>query len=102
MTTDKSQPSNQDIWVLLDSPTADPGDIARYAGPQKISAEKLAEHLQDFVSSISSALKQVQSVAGEYSLKEITLEAKLSAEVGFVLISKGGVEGAISLKFVKK
>ena len=91
------------IWVLLDGPQD--ADLARYAGPLQIDVEKLGEHFETFTKAISKAIEKCSQPLGtksQYELTEIALEAKLSAEVGFTLVSKGGVEGTIGFKFERK
>ena len=88
----------QAIYVLVD----EPGDVAKFGGPKEIDADKLGEHLSRFSGAISRALAQVKTLAGEFQLSEITLEAKLTTEFGFVLLSKAGVEGSVSLKFARQ
>jgi hypothetical protein len=88
------------IWVLLDAPEG--GDLSRYAGPVQIDAEKLGEHFRSFTSAVSKALESCRSLAGEFELSEVAIEAKLSAEVGFALVSKAGVEGVVGFKFEKR
>jgi len=83
------------IFVLVD----DPADVAKYAGPQEIDADQLGAQLQKFSHAISQAVSHCKSIAGEFTLDEITLEAKFTAEFGFVFVSKAGVEGAVALKF---
>jgi hypothetical protein len=88
------------IWVLLDAPEG--GDLSRYAGPVQIDAEKLGKHLRSFTSAVSRALEKCKSLAGEFELLEVMIEAKLSAETGFVLVSKAGVEGTVGFKFGRR
>lgn len=91
------------VWVLLDAP--DGADLAQYAGPLQIDVEKLGEHFEAFTRAISKAIEkcsQPLGVRSQYELTEIALEAKLSAEVGFTLVSKGGVEGTFGFKFERK
>ena len=91
----------QEVWVMIDAPVGE-ADVQRYSLPQKLSVNKLGEHLQSFASSISDALRNCKTIAGDFELSEVTLEAKLIAEFGFVLVSKAAVEGAISLKFARR
>lgn len=86
------------IFVLLD----DPDDVAAFAGPKEIDVDKLGDQLKRFTEAISKALERCRSVGGQYDLAEIVLEAKLTAEVGFALVSKAGVEGTVSLKFARR
>lgn len=98
--SDQNATGGDVIWVLLDAPEG--GDLSRYAGPMQIDAEKLGEHLRSFTSAVSKALEKCKSLAGEFELSEVAIEAKLSAEAGFVLVSKAGVEGTVGFKFVKR
>lgn len=86
------------LYVLID----EPGDVERFGGPREIDADKLGDHLQKFTEAVSRALEKCKRLAGQYELSEVSLEAKLTAEFGFVLVSKAGVEGAVTLKFAKK
>jgi hypothetical protein len=86
---------NQSIFVLLD----ESADVEKFGGPKEIDADKLGEQLQKFGDAISRALDKCKRLAGEFELNEISLEAKLTAEFGFVFVSKAGVEGAVTLKF---
>ena len=103
MAKKKETTQNETIWVLMDAPSG--GDLVQYAGPLQIDAEKLGEQFRNFTSAISKAIEQSSTSLGnrsKYELTEITLEAKLSAEVGFMLVSKGSVEGTIGFKFERK
>jgi len=93
-TTDSSA-SSATIFVLID----EPGDVEKFGGPKEIDADKLGEQLRRFSDGIRRALQQCKCLAGEFELSEISLEAKLTAEFGFILVSKAGVEGAVTLKF---
>lgn len=90
--------SSNSVYVLIDEPR----DLEQFGGPKEIDADKLGEHLQKFSDAISRALEKCKSLAGQFELKEVSLEAKLTAEFGFVLISKAGVEGAVTLKFERR
>jgi hypothetical protein len=87
--------SERPIFVLLD----DAADVAKFGGPQEIDAAQLGAQLQRFSSAVSEAVSHCKSIGEEFDLTEITLQAKLTAEFGFVLVSKAGVEGAVTLKF---
>ena len=88
------------IWVLVDTPEG--GDLSHYSGGLEISLDRLKGQFQSFTSKISEILEGCRSLAGDFELGEVTITAKLSAEVGFVLVSKAGMEGGIDFKFVKK
>jgi hypothetical protein len=100
-TKPSSAGSRKEVWVLLDPPSGS-SDLAQFAGPQRIDVSKLGEHLRDFTSAMADVIKNCATVAGDFKLSEVTLGAKLSAEGGFVLVAKAGVEGAIELKFTRK
>jgi hypothetical protein len=91
----KTPSASNTVFVLID----EPGDVEKFGGPKQIDADKLGEQLKSFTDGIGRALQQCRRLAGEFELSEITLEAKLTAEFGFVLVSKAGVEGAVTLKF---
>lgn len=93
-----AQAGEETVYVLVD----DTGDVSRFGGPKEMDADKLGEHLGKFSRAMSRALEQCKTLAGEFDLTEITLEAKLTTEFGFVLVSKAGVEGGVSLKFTRK
>lgn len=97
-TSQKETASSNTLYVLID----EPADIEQFGGPKEIDADKLGEHLQKFSSAISHALEKCKSLAGQFELKEVSLEAKLTAEFGFVLVSKAGVEGSVTLKFERR
>lgn len=84
------------IWVLASDTD---GDLSRYAGPLEIGIERLKEHMAKFSQAIAEVVADAHTLAGEFELKEVKLKATLSAEHGFVLVSKAGVEGGIELTF---
>jgi len=88
-----------DIWVLAEPV---PAGIQKFGALEKIPTDKLRDHLQNFTAAISSALSGVQAVAGKFELAEVSIEATFSAEAGFALVTKLGVEGGVTLKFVCK
>ena len=91
------------IWVLVDAPQD--SDLAQYAGPVQIDVERLGEHFETFTKAISKVIEKCSQPLGprnQFELTEIALEAKLSAEVGLTLVSKGGVEGTFGFKFERK
>ncbi len=94
-TTKTGGSSSSTVFVLID----EPGDVEKFGGPKEIDADKLGEQLRKFSDAIGRALQQCKRLAGDFELNEISLEAKLTAEFGFVLVSKAGVEGAVTLKF---
>ncbi|MCU1326135.1 MAG: hypothetical protein JWN34_1505 [Bryobacterales bacterium] len=85
------------IYVLVDEPT----DLAKFGGPKEIDADQLGAQLQKFSDAVSQAVGHCKKIAGDFQLDEITLEAKFSAEFGFMFVSKAGVEGAVTLKFAR-
>jgi hypothetical protein len=88
-----------DIWVLTEPA---PAGIQKFGALEKIPVDKLREHLQNFTAAVSSALSGVQAIAGKFQLKEVGVEATFSAEAGFALVTKVGVQGAVTLKFVRE
>jgi len=98
--TNQSNTEGEVIWVLLDAP--EDGDLARYAGPVQIDAQKLKQHFQSFTSVIAKALEGCKPRKGDFELSEIAVEAKLTAEAGFALVSKAGVEGTVGFKFERR
>jgi hypothetical protein len=96
--TEQEPTSFGSVYVLIDEPR----DLEQFGGPKEIDADKLGEHLQKFGGAISRALEKCKDLAGEFELKEVSLETKLTAEFGFVLVSKAGVEGAVTLKFQRR
>jgi hypothetical protein len=98
--TEQHSTEERVVWVLLDGPEG--GDLRHFAGPLQIGVDKLKAHFQSFTSAIAETLEGCRSLAGDFELGEVTIKAKLSAEAGFVLISKVGIEGAVDFKFVKK
>jgi hypothetical protein len=96
--TTQKQTSSDTLYVLID----DAADVEKFGGPKEINADKLGEHLLKFSDAISRALEKCKSLAGQFDLKEVSLEAKLTAEFGFVLVSKAAVEEAVTLKFERR
>jgi hypothetical protein len=76
--------------------------IQKYAADKSIPVEKLREHLRNFTGALSAALDSVQSLAGEFQLSEVQVTATLSAEAGFVWVTKVGVEGGVTLTFTRR
>jgi hypothetical protein len=97
-TTDEHFPLKPSIYVLLDEPDS----IAEFGGPVQIDADRLGDQLQAFTEAMSRAFSRCHLLAGEFMLTEIELEAKLTAEFGFMFVSKAGVEGAVTLKFARR
>ncbi len=56
-------------------------------------------NIESFTTDMSTALQSCRRLPGDFELSEVTLEAKLDLEVGFLLVAKGGVGGTVSLKF---
>lgn len=93
------QATSQAVWILLDSPSE--GDLTRYSGPLQIDVGQLKQYLQSFASAMAETLEGCRLLAGDFELQEVSMKAKLSAEAGFMLVSKAGIEGGIDLKFVR-
>jgi hypothetical protein len=92
---------DQVIWVLVEESERD-NELAQYAGFLGIRVEKLKEQLEQFSASMNDALSGVKTLAGEFELKEIKLTASISAEKGFMLVSKAGIEGGIEFTFKRE
>jgi hypothetical protein len=93
--------NNEDvIWVLIDSPPD--GDIQAYAGPGQINADKLREHFQSFTTAMAQALEGLKSPVKDFQLSEVAIQAKLTGEIGFVLVGKTGVEGGVEFRYARK
>jgi len=88
-----------ELWILVDEPPAAEGELARFWGRRKYSVDTLGENLQSLTEKISRALGNVTPLGHGFELDEISIDARLSAEVGFELIAKAGVEGGITLTF---
>jgi hypothetical protein len=88
-----------DILVLTESGEA---GIQKFGAEQKIPAEKLREHLQKFTAALSSGFGAIQSLGGQFQLAEVEVQAIFSAEAGFIWVTKAGVEGGVTLKFVRR
>ncbi len=93
--TKKTTPTH--IWVLTEPA---PAGIQKFGAPEEIPVDKLREHLQNFTAAVSSALSAVQTVAGRFQLTEVEVQATFSAEAGFAWVTKVGVQGGVTLKFV--
>jgi hypothetical protein len=85
------------IYVLVD----DPADVSKFSGVKEIDADQLGQQLQKFSDAVSQAVSHCKKIAGDFQLEEITLEAKFSAEFGFMFVSKAGVEGSVTLRFAR-
>jgi hypothetical protein len=89
------------VFIMVEGDNAAEG-LAKFAGPQEISVEKLREHLQSFVGKIGGALSGVASAIGNYELAGVEVEASFNAEKGFIFIAKAGIEGSVKLRFEKR
>jgi hypothetical protein len=88
-----------EIFVITEENAA---GIQKFAADKSIPVDKLREHLRNFTGALSSALDSVQTLTGEFQLSEVQVTATLSAEVGFVWVTKAGVEGGVTLTFARK
>jgi len=88
-----------EIFVITDESGV---GIQKYGAEKSIPVEKLREHLRNFTGALSSALESVQSLAGDFQLSEVEVSATLSAETGFVWITKAGIEGGVTLTFTRR
>ena len=87
-----------EIVILAESTE---GGLQQFAGEKKIPVEKLKEHLQSFSDALSATLGSIETLAGQFQLREVEVQATFSAEAGFMWITKAGVEGGVTLKFVR-
>lgn len=87
-----------ELWILVDEEKPE-AELERYWGRKRYSAAALGDRLQDFTSTLSEALSKIQKVSSGFELSEVSVDVRLSAEVGFELIAKAGVEGGITLTF---
>jgi hypothetical protein len=89
-----------ELWVLVDEPEGtQEGELARFHGRGRFSADALGDNLQNFTATLSRSLAKIQEIGSGFELAEVSVNAVLSAEVGFQLIAKAGVEGGITLTF---
>jgi len=97
--TGKRPAAPTEIFVVTESAEA---GLQQFGAEKKIPVEKLREHLENFTGALSTALASVETLAGQFQLSEVEIHATLSAEAGFVWVTKAGVEGGVSLKFVRR
>ena len=98
--SEQSTNSEDAIWVLIDPPPG--GDIQPYATPAQIDPERLKEHFQSFTSAMARALEGIKSPVEDFQVSEVAIQAKLTGEIGFVLVGKTGVEGSIEFRYARK
>jgi hypothetical protein len=94
-----------EIQILIDEPKSPKGGKLGPGGGNKssvasVATEKLQASLNHLTQQLRTMLKDIREV-GDYELKEIELQAEISAD-GFVLVGKAGVKGAVTLKFSAK
>jgi hypothetical protein len=105
-----SQPNNEmsdgnelaqgELWILVDETEEAPeGELARFRGRKRYSAEVLGDKLQDFTATLSTALSRIQQIGAGFELSEVSVDVRMSAQVGFELIAQAGIEGGITLTF---
>ncbi len=87
-----------ELWILVDDEEPE-AELERYWGRKRYSAAALGDKLQEFTSTLSEALSKIQKIGAGFELSEVSVDVRLSAEVGFELIAKAGVEGGITLTF---
>jgi hypothetical protein len=99
----KTKQEANTIWVLTDAAPAQGAQTLLPAVPSAIDPHKLGDQLQEFVIAFSKSLNRVQeaSVSG-YSLSEVSVDVKLTANLGVVLIAQAGITGGITLTFKRK
>jgi hypothetical protein len=88
-----------ELWILVDEEGRPEAELARYWGRKRFSAEALGDKLQEFTATLSRALSKIQQIGSGFELSEVSVDARLSADFGFELIAKAGVEGGITLTF---
>jgi hypothetical protein len=89
-----------ELWVLVDAPEGtQEGEVTRFHGRSRFSADALGDNLHNFTATLSRSLSKVQEIGSGFELAEVSVNAVLSAEIGFQLIAKAGVEGGITLTF---
>ncbi len=100
----KTKQGSDKLWVLTDvSPVDETAKTLLPSTPSAIDPEKLGEQIQDFVLAFSKSLDKIQSVSvSGFDLTQISVDVKLSATLGLVLIGQAGVTGGITLTFSKK
>ncbi len=70
----------------------------------KISSEKLAQNLQDFLESFKPVLEKQETKLGKFVINEIELNLAINASGGIDLIGKldVGIEGGITIKLQRQ
>jgi hypothetical protein len=96
--SDRQELARGELWVLVDDEEPQ-AELERFWGRKRYSAAALGDRLQEFTSTLSDALSKIQKVGAGFELHEVSVDVRLSAEVGFELIAKAGVEGGITLTF---
>ncbi len=75
-----------------------PRDSGVKQGVKDIADKTLRSSLSSLSRELSDILVDINQV-GNYKLKEVRLQAEITAEGGFVLIGKAGIKGAVTLTF---
>jgi hypothetical protein len=89
-----------EIWVLVDDPEgAAEGEVTPFRSRKRYSAADLGDKLQEFTATLGQTLAKIQRIGGGFELDEVSTDVRLSAEFGFELIAKAGIEGGLTLTF---
>lgn len=103
-----------ELWILVDEETPEAesallperdviAGVPSYAllksRRKTYSAADLGDRLQEFTSTLSMALSKIQGIGAGFELSEVSVDVRLSVELGVELIAKAGVEGGINLTF---
>ncbi len=78
-----------------------PRDSGANQGIKDIADKTLRSSLSTLSRELSDILVDINQV-GNYRLKEVQLQAEITAEGGFVLIGKAGIKGAVTLTFANE
>ncbi len=90
------------LWVLTDASPHGAAETLLPPTPVAIDAEKLGEQLEEFVRVFAKSLDNVKDITvSGYNLTTISVDVKISATLGVVLIG-AGVAGGITLTFSRK
>ncbi len=99
----KTQHDSDTIWVLTDASSVHGATQTLLpAAPLAVDVEKLGEQLQEFVIAFSKSLDKLQDVSvNGYYLSQVSVDVKLTATLGVVLIGQAGLTGGITLTFAR-
>ena len=99
----KAKRSSNTIWVLTDTSSLHgAAETLLSTAPSAVDVERLGEQLQGFVTAFSKSLARLPNVLPNgFSLSQVSVDVKLTAELGVVLIGQAGVTGGITLTFTR-